>query len=45
MEKLKQLGATYEEVRAMEEDTLSGLLFPKEEKVSGRPWQAPRSVF
>jgi transposase len=37
VEKLKQLGATYQEVCTMEEDALSGLLFPKEEKVEVRP--------
>ncbi len=37
VEKLKQLGATYQEVCGMEEDILSGLLFPREEKVPGKP--------
>ena len=36
LEKIKQLGATYHEVCEMDEDALSGLLFPKEEKVSGK---------
>jgi transposase len=34
VERLKQLGATYEEICAMDEDALSGLLFPKTEKAS-----------
>jgi len=37
VEKLKQLGATYQEICGMDEDTLTGLLFPKEEKAPGRP--------
>jgi transposase len=34
MEKLKQLGAPYPEISGMDEDALSALLFPKEEKAS-----------
>jgi transposase len=34
LERLKQLGATYQEIGAMDEDAFSGLLFPKTEKAS-----------
>jgi len=37
VEKLKQLGATYQEICEMEEDALLALLFPKEEKPPKRP--------
>jgi transposase len=37
VERLKGLGTTYKEVCEMDEDTLTGLLFPKEEKMSGKP--------
>jgi len=37
VEKLKQLGATYQEICGMEEDALLALLFPKEEKPPRRP--------
>jgi len=36
VEKLKGLGATYKEISGMDEDALSGLLFPREEKASGK---------
>ncbi|OPY00095.1 MAG: Integrase core domain protein [Syntrophorhabdus sp. PtaB.Bin047] len=37
MEKLKQLGAAYGEIMEMDEDTLAGLLFPREERAPGKP--------
>jgi transposase len=37
VERLKKLGATYKEISEMDEDILSGLFFPKEEKVSEKP--------
>ena len=37
VERLKRLGVTYQEICEMDEDALSGLLFPKEEKVSAKP--------
>jgi transposase len=37
VERLKGLQATYKEISEMDEDTLLGLIFPKEEKVSGKP--------
>jgi transposase len=36
VERLKGLGITYKEIAGMDEDVLSGLVFPKEEKVSGK---------
>ena len=37
VERLKKLGVTYKEISEMDEDILSGLFFPKEEKVSEKP--------
>jgi transposase len=37
VEKLKGLGIAYKEISGMDEDVLSGLVFPKEEKASGKP--------
>ena len=37
VEKLKQLGATYQEICEMDEAALLALLFPKEEKPQRRP--------
>ena len=37
VEKLKQCGATYQEIGEMDEDALTHLLFPKEEKASNKP--------
>jgi transposase len=34
VERLKRLGATYQEIDAMDEDVLSGLVFPKTDKTS-----------
>lgn len=36
VEKLKGLGIPYREISGMDEDALSGLLFPREEKASGK---------
>jgi transposase len=37
VEKLKQLGVPYQEICGMDEDALKELLYPREEKASGKP--------
>jgi len=37
VEKLKGLGIPYKDISEMDEDVLSGLIFPREERASGKP--------